>query len=73
MRRWLAALKVIKEIEELSGTPIEDNERSNEQQYPSEGPTESSRKQSMVNKQLNTLDALDFNCALMYTKNQLFD
>nr|GMD86121.1 coiled-coil domain-containing protein 18-like [Ipomoea batatas] len=48
MRRWLAALKVIKEIEELSGTPIEDNERSNEQQYPSEGPTESSRKQSMV-------------------------
>ncbi|XP_019191965.1 PREDICTED: intracellular protein transport protein USO1-like isoform X3 [Ipomoea nil] len=48
MRRWLAALKVIKEIEELSGTPIENNERSDEQQYPSEGPTESSKKQSMV-------------------------
>lgn len=49
MKRWLAALKAIDNMSEVS---VEDKEKNNEQQHPSEEP----RKQSLVSRLILTLE-----------------
>lgn len=54
MKRWLAALKAIDNMSEVS---VEDTEKNNDQQHPSEEP----RKQPLVSRLiLNALSLLSF-------------